>query len=95
MVKVLALTFSRVGSLVPPSGRVDLKKDLWTIPGERMKMGKDHSIPLTDPIKEVFETLRSFNGDKDYVFFSPRRRAKLHISRDSPNHHLASLGYKE
>ena len=41
---------------------IDLKKDLWTIPGERMKMGKDHSILLTDPIKEVFDTLRSFNG---------------------------------
>ena len=94
-VKVLALTFSRVGSLVPTKWEeIDLKKDLWTIPGERMKMGKDHSIPLTDPIKEVFDTLRSFNGDKDYVFFSPRGRVKPHISRDSPNHHLASLGYK-
>merc|ERR1712185_698648 len=70
-VKVLALTFSRVGSLVPTKWEeIDLKKDLWTIPGERMKMGKDHSIPLTDPIKEVFATLRSFNGVKDYVFFS-------------------------
>ena len=47
-VKVLALTFSRVGSLVPTKWEeIDLKKDLWTIPGERMKMGKDHSIPLT------------------------------------------------
>ena len=28
------------------------------------------------------------------MFFSPRGRVKPHISRDSPNHHLASLGYK-
>ena len=93
--KVLALTFSRVGSLVPTKWEeIDLKKDLWTIPGERMKMGKDHFTPLTDPIKEVFDTLRSLNGDKEYVFFSPRGRVKPHICRDSPNHHLASLGYK-
>ena len=94
-VKVLSLTFCRVGSLVPTKWEeIDLKKDIWTIPGERMKKGKDHVIPLTEPIKELFETLRSFNGDREYVFFSTRGRVKPHISRDSPNHHLASLGYK-
>ena len=72
----------------------DLKKDLWTIPADRMKTGRQHQVPLTDPLKDVLETLRSFNGDQEYVFFSPRGRTFPHVHRDSLNNHLKNMGYK-
>ena len=94
-VKVLVMTFLRGGSLTPARWEeFDLKKDLWTIPAERMKTGRQHQVPLTDPLKDVLETLRSFNGDQEYVFFSPRGRTFPHVHRDSLNNHLKNMGYK-
>ena len=94
-VKVLVMTFLRGGSLTPARWEeFDLKKDLWTIPADRMKTGRQHQVPLTDPLKDVLETLRSFNGDQEYVFFSPRGRTFPHVHRDSLNNHLKNMGYK-
>ena len=64
-VKVLVMTFLRGGSLTPARWEeFVLKKDLWTIPAERMKTGRQHQVPLTDPLKDVLERLRSFNGEQ-------------------------------
>ena len=94
-VKVLVMTFLRGGSLTPARWEeFDLKKDLWTIPADRMKTGREHQVPMTDPFKEVLKQLRSFNGDQEFVFFSPRGRTFQHIHRDSLNNHLKNMGYK-
>ena len=92
-VKVLVMTFLRCGSLTPARWEeFDLKKDLLTIPAERMKTGGTHQVPLTDPLKDVLERLRSFNGDQEYVFFSPRGRTLSHVHRDSLNNRLKNMG---
>ena len=49
---------------------------------------------MTDPFKDVLKQLRSFNGDQEFVFFSPRGRTFQHIHRDSLNNHLKNMGYK-
>jgi integrase len=38
-------------------GEVDLARRLWTIPGERMKAGVEHVIPLTDRMVAIFEVM--------------------------------------
>ena len=94
-VKVLVLTFLRVGSLTPARWEeFDLKKDLWTIPADRMKTGKAHQVPLTAPLKEVLNELRQLNGGNEYVFFSPRGREYQHVHKDSLNAHIKKMGYK-
>ena len=94
-VKVLVLTFLRVGSLTPARWEeFDLKKDLWTIPADRMKTGKAHQVPLTAPLKEVLKELRQLNGGNEYVFFSPRGREYQHVHKDSLNAHIKKMGYK-
>jgi len=94
-VKVLFLTFLRVGSLVPMRWEeVDDSEDLWTVPGIRMKNGQDHLVPLTDPLKEVLDSLRKVNGDEEFVFASHRSRGKGHINSSSINQHLIRMGYK-
>ena len=47
-----------------------------------------------DPLKDVLETLRSFNGDQEYVFFSSRGRTFPHVHGDFLNNHLKNMGYK-
>ena len=41
---------------------IDHDDDLWRIPANRMKAGKEHLVPLTDPIKELLDHLEKFNG---------------------------------
>ncbi|WP_319826084.1 tyrosine-type recombinase/integrase [Thalassovita sp.] len=46
---------------------IDLEKRLWTLPSQRAKNGKQHTVPLTDAMVEVLrKTPRFFNSD--YVF---------------------------
>lgn len=46
---------------------LDLKKRLWTLPSQRAKNGKQHTVPITDAMLEVLrKTPRFF--DSDYVF---------------------------
>lgn len=49
----------------------DLKKGLWTIPGERMKAGKPHTVPLSKQALQVIAAIEPTAGT-DLVFPSPR-----------------------
>jgi integrase len=65
----LILTAARTGEVLGATWKeVDLKKSIWTIPGERMKNGKEHQVPLSSPAGAVLERMRKItNGE--YVFF--------------------------
>jgi integrase len=39
-------------------GEFDLKKRLWTIPGQRMKSGREHRVPLCDRAVEILGNLK-------------------------------------
>ncbi|MCP9926391.1 site-specific integrase [Cyanobium sp. CH-040] len=94
-VKALFLTFLRVGSLVPMRwDELDLENNIWVIPGKRMKNGRDHIVPLTNPFNELLNTLRKFNGEEEFVFASPRSGEKGHMNPYSINQHLIRMGYK-
>jgi integrase len=62
----LALTASRSGEAIGATwDEIDLKAKTWTIPGERMKAGAEHRVPLSDRALEILTSL-SRNGP--YVF---------------------------
>jgi integrase len=50
---------------------IDLEKALWIIPGARMKMGKEHRIPLPDGAVKMLEALPRLDGSA-FVFPAPR-----------------------
>lgn len=50
---------------------VDLEARLWVVPAIRMKMGKEHRVPLTDEAVAVLRALPRLEGSP-YVFFAPR-----------------------
>lgn len=46
---------------------MDLNGRTWTIPGARMKAGREHRVPLSDRAVEIVKELRSLK-DSDFVF---------------------------
>ncbi len=45
----------------------------WYIPAARMKMSRDHIVPLPRQAVELFLEIRPFSGGNKYVFPSPRK----------------------
>jgi integrase len=68
----LTMTLARSGEVRGMTwGEVDLKAALWTVPAERMKMGREHRVPLTKEAVALLEALPRMDGC-DVVFFAPR-----------------------
>ena len=56
---------------------IDLERALWTIPAQRMKMKRDHRVPLSGAAIELLRTTPKFDNT-DLVFSSPQ---KVHLAR--------------
>lgn len=64
----LILTAARSGEVrLATWDEIDLEAKLWTIPGERMKAGKVHRVPLSEPAVKLLKGLPRFEGSP-YVF---------------------------
>lgn len=61
---------------------IDLEKKLWVIPAERMKRNREHIVPLTDELIELFENIQYINQGGIYLFESLDGNGHLH--RESP-----------
>lgn len=57
-------------------GEIDLDNTLWTIPAERMKMRREHRIPLSRQAVELLRTIRPENFDADAYIFPGAKRGK-------------------
>ncbi|MBI1359561.1 MAG: DUF4102 domain-containing protein [Alphaproteobacteria bacterium] len=55
---------------------IDLDRKVWTIPGERMKAGKEHRVPLSTQAVALLKTMPQLEGT-DLVFPSPQSNSKL------------------
>lgn len=61
-------TAARTGEVIGARwGEIDLAGKLWTIPGARMKGGREHRVPLSDAALAVIGTLPQ-GGRDDYLF---------------------------
>ena len=68
----LILTAARSGEVrLAVWDEIDFDAALWTIPGDRMKAGRPHRIPLSGPALAILRSLPRFEG-VPYVFASPR-----------------------
>jgi integrase len=47
---------------------VNLETKTWTIPGERMKSGRDHRVPLSDRAVAILEQVRGVHPRSPYLF---------------------------
>jgi integrase len=68
----LILTAARTGEVIGASwNEIDLKSRVWTIPGNRMKAGREHRIPLSDRAAEIVRIMQS-RRENDFVFAGMR-----------------------
>ncbi|MEG0139692.1 MAG: integrase arm-type DNA-binding domain-containing protein [Comamonas sp.] len=68
----LILTAARSGEVRGATWReFDLESGVWIIPGERMKVGREHRVPLSTQALEILRQLPRF-VENEYVFLSSR-----------------------
>ena len=66
------LTAARTGEVIGATwAEIDLEARTWTAPAERMKGGREHRVPLSEPAVAILERILSL-GD-GYVFPGARR----------------------
>jgi integrase len=66
------LTAARSGEVrLATWDEIDFRKKLWTVPGERMKAGKIHRVPLSEQAVKVLKAVPRMAGS-EYVFAAPR-----------------------
>ncbi len=66
------LTAARSGEVRGATwGEIDLKVATWTVPGERMKAGKEHRVPLSKAALQLLADLPRMAGS-EFVFSAPR-----------------------
>jgi integrase len=67
------LTAARRGEVIGAKwSEIDLKTKMWTVPGDRMKGGREHRVPLSDPAVAVLQRMLAVR-ENDYVFPGEQR----------------------
>ena len=47
---------------------IDLENKVWVIPAEKMKVKREHTIPLSDQALYLLERIKPISGHRDYIF---------------------------
>lgn len=92
--KLAPLVFVRPGELRSAEWiEIDLDAAEWCIPGSKMKMKKDHLVPLSTQAVEILRGLHPLTGDGKFVF--PSLRSKACMSENTINAALRGMGYSK
>ena len=73
---------------------IDFDKRIWTIPPERMKKRRPHTIPLTEQALALLEALKSLSGHREYVFPADRN-PRTHANSQTANMALKRMGFQD
>jgi integrase len=75
----LILTAARTSEVLEAKwNEIDIKAAIWTIPGSRMKAGREHRVPLAPACVAILKRSRELVPDGDYVFSG--RDSDQHLS---------------
>lgn len=92
--KLIVLTFCRPGEICELEwADVDTKKARILIPAERMKMRRDHIVPLSRQVLALLDELREFSGNNRYLF--PSDNKKGHVMPGSLAAAMMRMGYRD
>jgi len=90
--QLLALTFVRPGELRHAEwSEFDLEQALWRVPAGRMKMKREHLVPLSSQAVAILKALWPLTGHRPYMFEGNRRGRP--ISDNTLTTALRTLGY--
>lgn len=93
--RLLPLVFTRPGELRHAEwSEFDSEKAVWTIPAGRMKMRREHHVPLSRQALEILADLKEING-KGRLLFPGTRSIERAISENTLNAALRRMGYAQ
>ena len=72
---------------------VDFENGYWMIPAERMKMGRDHIIPVTDQVMSSLRFSKTMLPTSEYIF-PAHHNPSVPISENTLNQALKRMGFK-
>lgn len=92
--RLLMLTFVRTSELINARwDEIDLERKEWVIPAERMKMDKEHVVPLSRQAIEILNDQKEIAGHWPLVFPSSVR-PKQSISNNTILGAIKRMGYQ-
>jgi integrase len=92
--ELLALTFVRPGELRSAEwSEFDFDRAIWSIPGAKMKMRRDHRVPLAPQSIAILAEINAITGSGRFLFPSVRS-ADCPMSENTINAALRRLGFK-
>jgi integrase len=93
--ELLALTFVRPGELRSAEWvEFDLDAGVWVIPSEKMKMRREHRVPLASRAVAILIELHGITGGGKFAFPSIRSAARC-MSENTINAALRRLGFAQ
>lgn len=91
--QLLAILAQRPGEIRHAKwAEFDFTEKVWAIPAAKMKMRRDHNVPLPAQALELLDELRRMNGNGEYLFPS-MRTWKRPMSENTLNAALRRMGY--
>ena len=93
-VEFLMLTFVRTSEMIKAEwSEFDFEEKQWLIPAKRMKMKKDHLVPLSKQSIDILKQLQNLHSHPQYVFPS-RHNRNNHMSNNTILMALRRMGYQ-
>ena len=88
-------TFVRTEEIVGvPWSEIDLDNALWIVPAERMKMRRDHVVPLSRQAVALFREMEPITRGRPFVF-PHRSEPKEHMDNNTILRGLGRMGYRK
>jgi len=92
--KMTVLTASRPGMVrFATWDEIDFGKKLWVLPAQKMKMRRDHTVPLCSQLIQLLKQLHQFTGRQAYLFPGSGSKNPT-ISENTVNKVFRLIGYK-
>ena len=91
---LLAHTFTRTSELIGAEWVEIRDAETWVIPGERMKRGLPHVVPLSPQVRAILEKLRSMTEEESPYILASSQNPRCTISNNTLLFALYRLGYK-
>lgn len=71
---------------------IDFEANEWKIPAARMKMNRDHTVPLSDEALAILEMMKPLSGNREFIFPS-RIKPKQPMNSQTVNAALKRAGF--
>jgi len=92
--RLLMMTFVRTSELIQATwDEFDFEAKQWIIPASRMKMGKEHIVPLSKQVIALLKEQKELTGGWKWVFPNITH-PKKHMSNNTILGALKRMGYK-